>query len=62
MDAQVFPGPKVRMTERSAPAGNPPLGRWLLVAALILAGIVLYFLYAPATEPPAPPAAREEAV
>jgi hypothetical protein len=31
------------------------LGRWILVVALLLIGLVLYFVYAPSSEPPAPP-------
>jgi hypothetical protein len=32
----------------------PALGRWILVAAVIAAGLILYFMYAPTTEPAAP--------
>lgn len=38
------------------------LGRWLLVAVLLLAGIALYFRYAPRAEPivkPASPAVSQ---
>jgi hypothetical protein len=45
--------------ERSAGRG-PELGRWLLVGALLIIGLVLYFVYAPDSTPPAPPAAHEE--
>ena len=38
---------------------GPELGRWLLVAALLVIGLALYFLYAPRNEPPAPPAEHE---
>ena len=34
-------------------ARGPELGRWLFVAGLILVGLVLYFVYAPGSEPPA---------
>jgi hypothetical protein len=44
--------------ERSAVRG-PELGRWLFVAALLLLGLVLYFRYAPRSQPPARPAAVE---
>lgn len=37
------------------------LGRWLLVAALLLAGIALYFRYAPGAEPLVHPALPEAA-
>lgn len=46
--------------ERSAVRGLE-LGRWLLVAALLLIGLALFFIYAPGSEPPAPPAAHEGA-
>ena len=36
------------------------LGRWLAVAALLLIGLALYFVYAPWTDPPARPAEHEE--
>ncbi len=42
-----------------APRG-PQLGRWVLIAALILLGIALFFWHAPTTEPAAPPALLEE--
>jgi hypothetical protein len=42
--------------ERSAARG-PTLGRWMIVAALLAVGIILYFWFAPASEPPAPAAA-----
>ena len=42
------------MNERPAPARGPDGGRWLMVAALILLGIALYFWFAPSS----PPAAR----
>ena len=38
---------------------GPELGRWIAVAALLLIGLALYFLYAPHTDPPAPPAEHE---
>jgi hypothetical protein len=44
----------------SAPRG-PEMGRWITVAVLILAGIVLYFWFAPASQPVAPPAGSETA-
>ncbi len=43
---------------RSAPRG-PEMGRWLAVAALILAGIALFFWFAPSSRPVAPPAGAE---
>ena len=44
--------------ERTAARG-PQLGRWIFVAALLVIGLALYFIYAPTSEPPAPPAAHE---
>jgi hypothetical protein len=44
--------------ERMATRG-PELGRWVLVGVLLLVGLVLFFLYAPESEPPAPPAVHE---
>lgn len=38
---------------------GPHMGRWLLLAALLLLGIALFFWYAPTTQPTAPPAAVE---
>ncbi len=35
------------------------LGRWFLVAALLLVGLALYFIYAPRSEPPAASAEHE---
>jgi len=48
-----------RREERPSARG-PELGRWLFVGALLLIGLVLYFIYAPSSTPPAPPAAHEE--
>jgi len=42
-------------------ASIPPLFRWLLAAALILVGLVLFFCYAPSSRPVAPPAVQEGA-
>lgn len=40
-------------------ARGPELGRWIVIAALLLIGLVLYFVYAPSSEPPAPPATED---
>jgi hypothetical protein len=48
------------MSEERSAARGPELGRWLLVGALLIIGLVLYFVYAPDSTPPAPPAAHEE--
>jgi hypothetical protein len=43
------------MSENPKLARAPALGRWLLVGALLLVGLALYFVYAPHSEAPAPP-------
>jgi len=48
------------MSEERPSARGPELGRWLFVGALLLIGLVLYFMYAPRSTPPAPPVAHEE--
>jgi hypothetical protein len=48
------------MNERPVPSRGPEVGRWLIVAALILVGIALYFRYAPSSLPAAPPALEAE--
>jgi hypothetical protein len=35
------------------------LVRWLVVAAIIIAGIGLFFYFAPSTEPAVPPSVQE---
>jgi hypothetical protein len=47
------------MTERPPASGSTRVGRWLLVFALIVIGIVLYFGYAARTPAVAPPATQE---
>jgi hypothetical protein len=47
------------MTERSPSAGVARVGRWLLIFALIVIGVALYFAYAAHTPAVAPPAAEE---
>jgi hypothetical protein len=49
----------LRMNEERTVARGPELGRWLFVAALLLVGLALYFVYAPESEPPARPAVPE---
>jgi hypothetical protein len=44
----------------SSHSRGPDRGRWLMVAALILVGIALYFWFAPSSRPAAPPAAELE--
>ena len=48
------------MNERPTPARGPEVGRWLMVALLILAGIALYFVFAPGSRTAAPPAVESE--
>lgn len=49
------------MNKRPAPVSRRlERGRWLMVAALILLGIGLYFWFAPSSEPAAPPAVETE--
>ena len=47
------------MSEERTVARGPDLGRWIFVAALLLIGVVLYFIYAPRREPPARPAEHD---
>ena len=35
------------------------LVRWMVVAAVIIAGIVLFFYFAPSTKPAVPPSVQE---
>lgn len=47
------------MSEERTVARGPNVGRWIFVAALLLIGVVLYFVYAPGSEPPARPPAHD---
>ena len=47
------------MTDRTPTAGGARLGRWILVFALIVIGVALYFAYATRTPAVAPPAVEE---
>jgi len=47
------------MNDERVHTGAAALGRWLLIAALILIGIALYFRYAPSNLPVAPPTIQE---
>jgi hypothetical protein len=51
--------PKAGMTDRSPTAGGARVGRWILIFALVVIGVVLYFAYAARTPAVAPPAAEE---
>jgi hypothetical protein len=48
------------MNERPTPSRRPEVGRWVMVALLILAGIALYFMFAPSSRPAAPPVVESE--
>ncbi len=49
------------MDEPAAPfSRGPGRGRWILVAVLVLLGVGLYFWFAPASQPAAPPAVELE--
>jgi hypothetical protein len=53
------PARRTGMTDRSPSAGGARVGRWVLIFALIVIGIALYFAYAARTPAVAPPAAEE---
>ena len=48
------------MHEDRTIARGPELGRWLLVAALLVIGLALYLVYAPRSQPAAPPVEHED--
>lgn len=45
--------------EGNEPTARPELGRWLIVAIVIMVGIVLFFLFAPGIPPAVTPSAAE---
>ena len=47
------------MSQERIDARGPELVRWVLVAMVLLVGLVLFFIYAPMSDPPAPPATHE---
>ncbi|MDQ3223423.1 MAG: hypothetical protein M3Q75_08150 [Gemmatimonadota bacterium] len=47
------------MDQDRAELSGSELIRWLVVAALIIAGIALFFYFAPATRPVVPPSVEE---
>ena len=47
------------MNEERTVIHGSGLRRWLAVTALLLIGLVFYFIYAPRTDPPARPAEHE---
>lgn len=48
------------MHRADSASGGRRMGRWILIALLILLGIALFFWYAPTSQPAAPPAGMEE--
>ena len=44
--------------DRAALSGSE-LIRWMIVAAIIIAGVVLFFYFAPTTKPAVPPTVQE---
>ena len=47
------------MSQERIVARGPELVRWMLVAMVLLVGLVLFFIYAPMSDPPARPATHE---
>ena len=56
---ELVPIEGVRMNQERTVTRGAELGRWILVGLLLLIGLALFFLYAPGSEPPAPPGAHE---
>ena len=47
------------MTDERTEIGGAESVRWLLVAALVVIGVVLYFVFAPDSRPVATPSVQE---
>ena len=47
------------MTDERTEIRSSEMGRWLLVAVLVVVGIVLYFVFAPDSRPVATPSVQE---
>ena len=47
------------MTDERTEIRGTEMGRWLFVAALVVIGIVLYFVFAPDSRPVATPSIQE---
>ena len=45
--------------EGNEPMARPEIGRWLVVAVVIVVGIVLFFMFAPGTPPVVTPSSVE---
>lgn len=59
--ASFSPFPGCLMAEERSRIPASELGRWIFVAVLLLAGIVLYFRYAPAADPIVKPMVEDTA-
>lgn len=47
------------MSDERTTVGGGELARWLLVAALVVVGVALYFIFAPDSRPVATPSIQE---
>lgn len=47
------------MNDERRVVGGAEMGRWLLVAALVVIGVILYFIFAPDSRPVATPSVQE---
>ncbi|HYF40677.1 MAG TPA: hypothetical protein VD930_13365 [Gemmatimonadales bacterium] len=47
------------MNDDKVTLSGSELIRWLIIAVVIIAGIALYFYFAPSTEPAVPPSVQE---
>ena len=47
------------MTDERTEIRGAEMGRWLLVAALVVVGVILYFVFAPDSRPVATPSVQE---
>ena len=47
------------MADERADVAPPELARWIVIAAVVIVGIVLYFRLAPSTHPVVAPAGQE---
>ena len=47
------------MDEQRAELSGSELVRWVIVALVVIAGIILYFYFAPSTKPAVPPSVQE---
>jgi hypothetical protein len=58
MKAEIFfvEGP---MDEQRVELSGSELVRWVIVALVVIAGIVLYFYFAPSSKPAVPPSVQE---